>query len=257
MAARRHDPAKQADRAALAAERHEGAPEPDTLRPAFDVQRILAMQRTAGNQAVGAELQRMRAAMLQRKVKIAAPGTKADWLAHKSKTPPVPTGFQVPPHTTSEKLFAEAQRWVGDKVTDRREFATDVAFYQAVAASLAPPTTPGSAPVDDRRWAILGRAAKKSGKVTKVPWSTFNSVEAPLLLEELLASTVQVAANAGRSTACHGNVHGKLPKKVGPFGQKTLDQLTAAEQVDKTPYFEMLVAGQGSESGITLSLIHI
>ena len=101
----------------------------------------------------------------------------------------------------------------GDKETSGREFASDVAFYQAVGDLIhaSPrPLCPGG------RSTALGHcqgSGHHDGKVTEVPWTTFNAEEAPLLLAELLGCPVQVAGS-GTSTACHSNQHGKSPKRV-------------------------------------------
>jgi hypothetical protein len=198
-------------------------------RPADDVQLVLALQRMAGNQAVA------RSATLHRKVKIGKTTLTA--------APAVPPVVLKESGLKAAALKAEATKWVNDKVTDKsRTFTDDEHFYRTVAKSVAS----ASAASEDARWTILGKAAKKNGKVTEVKWSTFNSVEGPLLLAELTACTIQLSSNSD-TTAAHGNAHGKLPKKG--LGEN-LKKLSAGDQCDKTPYFEFLVAGQ-SASGIT------
>ena len=195
-------------------------------RPADDVQLVLALQRMAGNQAVA------RSATLHRKVKIGKTTLTA--------APAVPPVVLEESGLKAAALKAEATKWVNDKVTDKsRTFTDDEHFYRTVAKSVAS----ASAASEDARWTILGKAAKKNGKVTEVKWSTFNSVEGPLLLAELTACTIQLSSNSD-TTAAHGNAHGKLPKKG--LGEN-LKKLSAGDQCDKTPYFEFLVAGQVGE----------
>jgi hypothetical protein len=189
--------------------------------------------------------------MLQRKVKIG----NQPWIQHKSKTPAVPAGILTQfPGLTAGQLKAEADKWVGDAVRDGREFTDDTAFYRAVARSLIPASAQVQA--DDRgRWGILEEAVKTDGNVTAVPWTTFNAKEAPLLEAELLDCTVQISSN-DRTSACHGNNHGKLPTKVVVPGGKSLDQLPKSQQAGLTPYIEFLVRGQKSKSGIERGILN-
>jgi hypothetical protein len=205
-------------------------------RPAEEVDRVLALQRAAGNHAVGAELQRMRSATLQRKVKVAKSTLTEPPIVSKAI-------LKEFPHLNAKALREEATKWIADKTNDKtREFTDADLFYRAVAKTLAV----AAAPSEDQRWTVLGKAAKKSGKVTEVKWSTFNTVEAPQLLAELQACTIQLSSNPD-TTAAHGNAHGKLPKKG--LGDK-LHKLSHGDQCDKTPYYEFLVTGQPA-SGIT------
>ncbi len=202
---------------------------------------VLALQRSAGNAAV--------ANVLQRKVKIGK-----GWIQHKSKTPAVPAGIPTQfPAFTAEQLKAEADKWVGDAIKDGREFNDDTAFYTAVARSLVPAAA--QVQTDDRgRWGILEEAVKTQGNVTAVPWTTFNAKEAPLLEDELLACTVQLSGN-DKTSACHGNTHGKLPTRVVVPGGKALDQIPKSQQPNHTPYIEFLVRGQKTKSGIERGIL--
>lgn len=217
-----------------AVRREEPAPPPD------HAQRVLALQRTAGNQAVGAELHRARTAMLSRTVKVKK--SKLD------EAPVVPKAILTEfPTLKAAALKTEAKKWIDDR-KPRGEFASDEEFYRAVAKPLAE----SAGPVDDDRWALLGRAAKKNGKVTPVQWSKFNPVEQGKLLNELMDCVIQVSSNPD-SSACHLNKHGKLPTKVD---WKRLENLTTAQKATQTPYFEILIPGH-PESGITRGVIDI
>ncbi|WP_028067648.1 hypothetical protein [Solirubrobacter soli] len=190
--------------------------------------RVLALQRTAGNHAVGA--------MLQRTVKVNKSLLKAP--------PPVtPAIKKALPGVDAKALTAEARNWIGDnKKGKEREFDSDLELYQAIAKTLAA----AAAPRDENRWTILGQAVKKKGDVTTVKWATFSAPEAQALEAELSACTIQLSSNPD-TTAAHGNSHGKLPK---PGLGDGLKKFSKGEQVDKTPYFEFLVSGQ-SATGIT------
>ena len=225
--------------------RPEEAPEDEVprekLAPPLDhAQRVLALQRTAGNDAVGAELRRGRTATLSRTVKV----KKSKLVEAPVVSKAILTEF---PTLKAPALKAEATKWINDN-KPRGDFTSDEEFYRAVAKPLAA----SAAPVDDDRWAVLGRAAKKSGKVTPVQWSKFNSVEQRELLKELTACVIQVSSNPD-SSACHLNKHGKLPTAVA---WKRLEKLSTAQKATQTPYFEILIPGH-PDSGITRGVIDI
>ena len=151
--------------------------------------------------------------------------------------------------------MALANTWAGDKVEEGRTFETDAAFWQAVANKVTPRAA-ATGPARRPRWDILKDAVETDGTVTDVPWRTFMPEEQTALLTELEACPVQVASGGGTSTACHGNKHGKLPKRVPQVNGKDLDQLPPSQQVDNTPYFEFLVAGgQKKKSGIERGIL--
>src|SRR5205085_10487951 len=62
---------------------------------------------------------------------------------------------------------------------------------------------------------------------------------------ELTQCEVQVSSNP-KTTACHGNDHQKLPKKVIP----DLAAKAPSVQPDHTPYIEFLIPGHKASSGI-------
>ena len=138
------------------------------------------------------------------------------------------------------QIAARAQDWVVHKDL-KGEYATTLDFYKAVAKEVAPGAAP-EGPSKRGRWEILKAAVQTDGEITAVPWTRFNDTEAPLLEAELLNCPVQIAGS-GRSTAAHGNKHGKLPKPVALVDGKTIDHLEPKAQMDKTPYFEFLISG--------------
>ena len=164
--------------------------------PPTEVQRVLAMQRTTGNQAV--------AAMLQRKVKIG--DQKPPTVSHKAKVPAVPDEIRdAYDAEVLAEITARAQEWVVHKDL-KGDYATTLYFNKAVAKEVAPGGAP-EGPSKRGRWEILKAAVQTDGKITAVPWTRFNDTEAPALEAELLKCPVQIAGS-GRSTAAHGNKHG-------------------------------------------------
>ena len=199
---------------------------------------LRSLQQGAGNRAV--------AGLLQRKVKIGA--ATSPWIA-KGKLPAIPpaiAGLYQPYVIKQVETLAEQMR--ADAVTAGREFATADLFYQPLFDQVV--TTGTAAGAVDKRpaWTLLKAAVEKQGNVTEVPWTTFSATEATKLEGDLAACPVQVSDNP-RTTACHGNVHGKLPKKVVVPGGGLLSDKPQHEQFDPTPYIEFLIAG--GQKGIT------
>lgn len=223
-----------------AAEHRDEAPQ-----RAPEVQRILAMPQAAGNQAVGATL--------NRKVKIN--DLKPPTVSHKAKVPPVPDTIRDAHPDRLDDITAAAQAWVVHK-DPKGEFATTLDFYKAVVKEVVGETA-DDGPSKRDRWTILMHAVGTAGTVTPVPWSRFKDTEATKLEEELLACPIQRSTSG--STAAHGNKHGKLPKAITTDEGKALDTLDAADQMDKTPYFEFLISGghKKDHGGIERGIIDI
>src|SRR5688572_14626763 len=100
--------------------------------PPTEVQRVLAMQRSSGNQAV--------AAMLQRKVKIG--DQKPPTVSHKAKVPAVPDEIRdAYDAEVLAQITARAQEWVVHKDL-KGDYATTLDFYKAVAKEVAPGGAP-------------------------------------------------------------------------------------------------------------------
>jgi hypothetical protein len=228
-----------------AAERNDATgPQVARALPA-QAQLLLSLQQGAGNRAVSG--------LLQRKVKVGA-ATSA-WLA-KGRLPPIPpaiAGLYQPYVIREVETLAETMR--ADAVTVGRVFATADAFYQplfdqVVSAGHTAGTTDGRP-----AWTLLKLAVEKQGNLTEVPWSTFSGTEATQLESDLAACPVQVSDNS-KTTACHGNVHGKLPKKVVVPGGGLLADKPQHEQYPLTPYIEFLIAGgQKKATGIERGIL--
>jgi hypothetical protein len=206
-------------------------------------QMLLALQRTAGNQAV--------AGALQRKVKL---GTKP-WLKANAALPAISPAIKdrYEPYVV-DQVETLARQWRDDAVaTPARAFATADLFYQAVFDHVL---TQGKAGVasDANRWAKLKAGVKTAGNVTEVPWANFGAVEGPLLDTDLSACGVQISGNTG-TTACHGNTHHKLPKKVNVPGGQELSSLLPSQQPAHTDYIEFLVPGHKNETGIERAIL--
>lgn len=220
-----------------------------TARPQF--------RDVAGPWAVSGEAQRSRhrsgrPGALHRKVKIG--GSNKPWLA-KGALPPIPPEIaaRYQQYAIDQvKGLAEAQR--ADAVTAGREFATPAAFYQPLFDQVVSAGHPAARTDGRPAWTLLKIAVTKEGNVTEVPWSTFSTTEAAVLERDLTACAVQISGNS-KTTACHGNVHQKLPKKIVVPGGGLLADEPQDEQFDLTPYIEFLIAGgqkklTGIERGI-------
>jgi hypothetical protein len=213
--------------------------------PSNEIQRLLAMQQSAGNQAV--------AATLQRKVKIG--DQKPPMVSHHAKVPAIPDDIQAAHPTALDAIATTARAWVVDKDL-KGTYATTADFYKAVVKEVVGETV-AEGPSKRDRWTILQAAVETDGAVTPVPWTRFKDTEQTLLEAELLACGIQRSTSG--STAAHGNKHGKLPKPIVTDDGKDLDTLAAADQMDKTPYFEFLISGghKKTHGGIERAIIDI
>lgn len=221
-----------------------------TARPQF---RQLADPRAGSDEAQRSRHRLGRPGALQRKVKIGGP--KKPWLA-KGALPPIPPEIaaRYQQYVIDQvKELAEAQR--ADTVTAGREFATAAAFYQPLFDQVITAANPAAARDGRAAWTLLKFAVAKQGHLTEVPWSTFSATEAATLERDLAACPVQVSDNTA-TTACHGNAHQKLPKKVVVPGGGLLAHKPEAEQFDLTPYIEFLIAGgQKKATGIERGIL--
>lgn len=210
----------------------------DAPRPAD----LLALQRAVGNHGV------------QRKVKLDG----KTWLKTYAKLPAIPAAMaERYENYVVEQVTALAATWRDDEGVTNRTFASADAFYQTLFDRVVTQGQPTQATTGDR-WKHLKSAVEKAGSLTEVAWAAFSAAEAALLAAELMACEVQVSSNPS-TTACHGNTHHKLPKKVAAHDQAgdpaALADLPPAEQPDQTPYIEFLVAGHKSETGIERGIL--
>jgi hypothetical protein len=152
------------------------------------------------------------------------------------------------------RCAALAAQWRDDQQEGR--FPSAEAFYRRMVSYVVRRGTAAPAPTNAAAWTVLGEAVTKNGQVTEVKWSNFNPTEANSLQAELENCQVQISSNT-KTTACHVNAHGKLPKKVaGPNGELVSD-LEAHEQPKYTPYVEFLVTGHKSENGIERGILDL
>jgi hypothetical protein len=220
-------------------------PAAESARLSEPARLALALQRTAGNQAVGA--------LLHRKVKI---GTR--WLATNAsgQLPAIPAELSngLEPWV-ADQVRARAEAMRTDAVTENRTFANATALYQPLFAQVLGPTPDQDVKPSGRdAWSTLFKAVKQSGQVTEVPWTSMKPEDAAGLRDELLACPIQRSSNT-RTTACHGNTHHKLPKRVTVPGGRALDELPAHEQPAHTPYYEFLIKGHKTTTGIERGIL--
>jgi hypothetical protein len=225
-------------------------------------QLLLSLQQSAGNRAVSGELQRLRkgpgnAAGLHRKVKIGKNPKTAAWMKPNAALPKLPEAFKTGKTLTASSgyqdyIVAKAMKlaadWRNDATELGRTFETDNDFYEAVftevvTAGAAPTGTTGNA------WSALKAAVKKPGPLFELPWATFAGAVGQALEAELTRCGVQRSSNPA-TTACHGNTHNKLPKKVVVPGGKTLASLPPNQQYPLTSYIEFLIPGHKSDTEI-------
>jgi hypothetical protein len=257
--AREANPRNRRREPASAAAREPGSPlipTPATL--------LASLQQTVGNRAVAGELQGLRSGsaatgLLARKVKIG----NAKWVGKNGKLPAIPAtisgGYQ-------EYVIAAVRRRAEALRDDEtagtpRTFTTADLFYQPLFDQFI---TQGTAVVPvsaSGRWSRLSFDVKQ-GVVKEVPWASFGALpgapagvtEGTALEADLAACEVQVSSNP-RTTACHGNVNGLLPKKVTVPGGALLASLPKAQQPTYTPYIEFLIPGRKSEFGIERGML--
>ncbi len=270
------EPATTRDLAARATQSVNQAGGPEALGP----ERLLTLQRAAGNRAVCSVLQRCMppsaGSSLQRKVKLG--DASAPWLNKKSPLPKMPASYQDEfSPATIKKAKELAQRWVGDDVEQGRTFADADVFYRTVFSQVTASAQTGrqeepgekakgrnktKAPKQDKPgedpavavWDKIVAATEVEGNVTELPWSSFTTDEAGVLGPELLKCGVQISSNA-KTTACHGNDHKKLPKQVNVSGFKELREVPSHQQPAHTSYIEFLVPGHKSKIGIERAIL--
>jgi hypothetical protein len=176
--------------------------------------------------------------------------------------PKIPSAIEVQySPALVKKVKTLAQQWRDDEIEQDRTFTTPTAFYQALVLQLtaqSQTTTQDQAPAQGQwtkppaLWDKLKAAVDTPGDVTEIPWSSFSQDESTALATELMRCEVQISGNA-KTTACHANLHEKLPKKVE--NAKTLADLPASEQPDHTPYIEFLITGHKKTTGIERGII--
>jgi hypothetical protein len=208
---------------------------------------LLSLQQAAGNQAVSG--------LIHRKVKV-APNKQWATKSGKGALPAIPKEFEDRYESyVVEAVRQRAEEMRDDKETANREFANANDFYKPLFDSFTQPMAAEAVEPSNRdRWSTLAKAVKKSGQVTEVPWASLGQTEGETLSAELQDCPVQRSGNT-RTTACHGNTHQKLPKKVTVPNGKSLDQLDPHKQPPHTPYYEFLIAGKKNSTGIERGIL--
>ena len=237
----------------------DGAP---AARPAFagaalpvDATLFRCLQRAVENRAAARDVQQLRegsadAGLLQRRMTV---GTKLYTV--RDRLPPIPPDMAARyQDRVVTAAMAIVEGWRDDAVTDNRTWTDASKLYQAAInqcltkASVVTAST--AAP-----WARLAHAVKRedSNGLVELPWESFGA-GAAALGDELKKCNVQISSN-DRTTACHGNSHNKLPKKVITPGNVPLATLEKKEQPLYTPYYEFLIPGHKSENEIERGIL--
>ena len=181
-------------------------------------------------------------------------GDKA-WLKKNAVLPKIPDAIAERYEVyVVEQVTALAKMWRDDTEEANRTFATADVFYQALFDRVI---TQGKPPqgTTGNRWNHLKNAVQQGGSLTEVSWAAFSAPLAATLEADLMNCRVQTSSNPN-TTACHGNAHHKLPKKVvAPNESGLLADLPAAQQPDHTPYIEFLVEGHKKETGIERGIL--
>ena len=230
-------------------EREAARAEETPQAPSNEIQHLLAMQQSAGNQAV--------AATLQRKVKIG--DQKPPMVSHKAKVPAIPDDISAAHDAAAlnARIAAAAQALVVHKDL-KGEYATTVDFYKAVVKEVVGETAADGA-VQARR---AGRSSRPPSRPT-APSPRFpghgSTTRSRRCSRRSCWPARSRSLDSGRSTAAHGNKHGKLPKPIPPDEGKELDTLAPQDQMNKTPYFEFLISGghKKTHGGIERAIIDI
>ena len=239
-----------------------GAPaaQPSFARAALPVDATLhrLLQRAVENRAAARDAHQLREGsadgeLLQRRVTV---GTKLYNV--KERLPPIPP-FMAARYQDRVVTAAMAivEGWRDDGVTTTARTWTETSqLYQAaidqVLTKASAATVSSSAP-----WARLAFAVKRedANGLVEMPWASFGDGEAATALEEELKKcNVQISSNPD-TTACHGNSHNKLPKKVITPTGVALDKLPKDQQPLYTPYYEFLIPGHKSENEIERGIL--
>lgn len=190
------------------------------------------------------------AGLLQRRVTV---GTKLYNV--REKLPPIPPTMAARYHAHAiAAVTAIVEGWRDDAVTIGRTWTDTSKLYQAAIDQFL--TQPGAAPVSATApWARLAFAVHRedANGLVEMPWASFGA-GAAALEAELKACEVQVSSNPD-TTACHGNSHGKLPKRVITPTGGPLDEVEIKEQPKYTPYYEFLIPGHKSENEIERGIL--
>ena len=226
-----------------------GAPSP------VDATLLRCLQRAVEDRAVARDVQRLRegsadGGLLQRKVTV---GTKL--YNTREKLPPMPPTMAARYHAHAiAAVTAIVEGWRDDAVTVGRTWTDTSKLYQAAIDQFL--TQPSAAPVSATApWARLAFAVRRedANGLVEMPWASFGA-GAAALEAELKACKVQISSNPD-TTACHGNSHGKLPKKVITPTGVPLDEVEIKDQPKYTPYYEFLIPGHKSENEIERGIL--
>jgi hypothetical protein len=225
---------------------------PPLGRAALPVDATLAgcLQRAVENRAAARDVQRLRegaadGGLLQRRVTV---GTKQYNVRERLPAfPPTMAARYQDRVVTAVTNVVEG--WRDDAVTAGRTWTDASKLYQAAidqvieqgGAAAASTTAP---------WARLAFAVARedANGMVEMPWASFGAGGAALE-DELKKCNVQISSNPD-TTACHGNSHNRLPKKVITPTGVPLDDVEKEKQPLYTPYYEFLIPGHKSENEI-------
>lgn len=233
------------------------AAQPPLARAALPIDPTLhrCLQRAVEDRAVARDVQQLRegaadAGLLQRRVTV---GTKLYNVGEKLPAIPPTIATHYNDHAIAAGT-AIVEGWRDDTVTVGRTWTDARKLYQAAIDQYL--TQPSAAVVSTAApWARLAHAVKRedANGLVEMPWASFGT-HAPALEAELKACNVQVSSNPD-TTACHGNSHGKLPKKVITPTGVPLDEVEIKEQPKHTPYYEFLIPGHKKENEIERGIL--
>lgn len=213
------------------------------------------LQQAVEDRAVARDAQRLRegatdAGLLQRRVTV---GTKLYNVREKLPAIPAAIAARYNAHAIAA-VTAIVEGWRDDAVNVNRTWTDTSKLYQAAIDQFL--TQPSAAPVSSAApWARLAYAVRRedANGLVEMPWAAFGT-GATALEAELKNCNVQVSSNPA-TTACHGNSHGKLPKKVITPTGVPLDAVAIKEQPLYTPYYEFLIPGHKSENDIERGIL--
>lgn len=223
--------------------------------PPTDATLLRCLQRAVETRAVARDVQQPRegsadGGLLQRRVSVGAKlyGTG-------ERLPPIPATMAARYHDHAiAAVTAIVEGWRADGVTVNRTWTHASKLYQAAIDQFL--TQGGAGTVSATApWTRLAFAVRRedANGLVEMPWASFGTGTAALEAE-LKKCKVQISSNP-RTTACHGNSHGKLPKKVVAPGGVPLAELEISQQPLHTPYYEFLIPGHKSENEIERGIL--